>query len=85
MFLFTGSDFLDLLRGFHEEWEDGPQAEDVDKLVTVVRALGSNHGMVQYLQGTAARDLLLSVKTKYPCSGADGCGERWSKALVILL
>lgn len=61
---FSRSNFLYFLGRFHEEREDGPQAKDVNKFVTVVCALGSNHGMIQHLQGTAAGNLLLSAKRK---------------------
>lgn len=64
MLFFSGSNLLDLLGRFHEEWKDGPQAKNVNKFVAVVCALGSNHGMIQHLQGTAAGNLLFSVKKK---------------------
>lgn len=64
MLFFSCSDFLDLLGRLHEEWKDGPEAQNVDKLVTVVRALRPDHGVVQHLQGAAAGNLLLSAESK---------------------
>lgn len=73
VFLFSCSNFLYLFGWFHEEREDGSQPKDVHKLVAVVCALWSNHGMVQHLQGTAAGNLLLSVKRgKLNCTGSSG-------------
>lgn len=76
VFFFSCSNFLYLFGWFHEEREDGSQPKDVHKLVTVVCALWSNHGVVQHLQGAAAGNLLLSVKRgKLNCTGTWGALE----------
>ena len=50
---------LGLLRRFHEEWKDRPQAENVDKLVAVVLALWTYQRVVEHFEGTVPRHLLL--------------------------
>lgn len=57
---FGGPHLLDLLRGLHEEREDGAEAQNVHKLMAVVGPLRPDHGVVQDLQGAAPGDLLLS-------------------------
>lgn len=62
--LFSRSNLLYLLGRFHEERKDGPEPQNVDKLVAVVGALGPDHGVVQHLQRAAAGNLLLPAKGK---------------------
>lgn len=61
MLLLGSAGFLHLLGGFHEEWKDGSQAQDVHKLMAVVCSLWSNHPMVQDLQSTGSRHFLFSA------------------------
>lgn len=62
MRLLRSASLLHLLGRLHEEREDGPQAQDVYKLVAVVHPLGADHAMVQDLQCAGPRHLLLPVQ-----------------------
>lgn len=55
---------LHLLGRLHEEREDGAQAQDVHKLVAVVRPLRADHAVVQHLQGAGPRHFLLPVRPR---------------------
>lgn len=46
MFFVYCPSFPHLFRGLHEQGEDGPQAQDVHKLVAVIRTLWANHAVV---------------------------------------
>lgn len=61
MLLLWSAGLFHLLWGFHEKREDGPQAQDVHKLVAVIRSLRSNHPVVQDLQGAGPRQFLFSA------------------------
>ena len=50
-----------LLGRFHEEREDGPQAEDVDELGTVFSAHFAVERVIQHFQRSVPRHLLLPV------------------------
>ena len=61
VFLLGQPSLLHLLGRLHEEWEDGPEPQDVHKLMAVVGPLGSGHAVVQDLQGAGSGHLLLSA------------------------
>ncbi len=63
MLLVRYSHFLHLLGRLHEQREYGPQAQDVHKLVTVIRPLWTDHPVVQDLQRADSRHLLLPEQT----------------------
>ena len=61
MFLLRQPGLLHLLGRLHEEWEDGSEPQNVDKLMAVIGPLGSGHAVVQDLQGACSGHLLLSA------------------------
>ena len=61
VFLLWQPGLLHLLGCLHEEWEDGSEPQDVNKLMAVIGPLGSGHAVVQDLQGAGSRHLLLSA------------------------
>lgn len=63
MRLLRSARFLHLLGRLHEKRKDGPQAQDVHKLVAVVCALWADHAVVQDLQGAGPGHFLLPGET----------------------
>lgn len=74
MFFLWSTSFLHLLGGFHEKRKDGPQAQDVHKLMAVICSLWADHPMVQDLQSAGSGHFLLS---------AAETGNRQSKILYF--
>lgn len=62
--LLRSARLLHLLGRLHEEREDGAQAQDVHKLVAVVRPLRADHAVVQHLQGAGPGHFLLPVRPR---------------------
>lgn len=64
MLLLRSARLLHLLWRLHEEREDGPQAQDVHKLVAVVCPLWADHAVVQDLQCAGPRHFFLPVQRR---------------------